>query len=553
MKATVFILLTSLFWHFPVSSALADIDGNNGFITEGYFIRNILDEIETELIASQTVFVGMDKWSCIWTDKSSGIQNGGLFVECRLRHLYRSYYTFKCPDNLGYHINNHRPVCPGVVHKETTAGACPGYRNQCPSPKRSNPVNIATGNKFQEETDYISAVPQSLKFRRYFNSALTNGTPGRYSQGWSSDYFQRIRLEPDADYSLTMTRPDGRLIFYNKDVNTGEWSSPDPGVVETIEEVFDDSGNRTGWLFTTADDSVEEFILAQNGIHGFPIKITERNGLATIIEYDLPVEEGFDGVWHSPDRITGPFGRTIEIHYHTNNKVDYIVDPAGNRIDYIYENTDSGNLVAVVYPDNTPADNSDNPRKIYHYEDINFPHNLTGITDENGNRYSTYIYDSQGRATASIHHEGSSVVGDSIYITYNGDSVDVTDVQGETRRYSFDIKHGVANVASIIEPLSGQPRPCAGCGSYRSATYDNNGFPASRTDFNGVTTTYVYNSRGLEASRTEAADTPVARTISTEWHPEFRLPTKIQEPGRETVFVYDEKGLLIERKESEIQ
>lgn len=553
MKVTVFLQLILSIWWLPVTSVLAEIDGDNGFLTDGYFSLSFRGEIEAELREAQTVFVGMDTWNCIWTDKSSGIQNGGLFVECRLRHLYRSYYTFKCPDNLGYHINNLDPVCPGEVHEEITAGDCPGYRNQCPSPKRSNPVNIATGNKFQVETDYISAVAQSLTFRRYFNSVLAEDTPGRYSQGWSSDYFQRIRIQPDADYSLTMTRPDGRLILFNKNVNTGAWSSPDPGVVETIEEVFDDNGNRTGWLFKTADDTVEEFILAQNGIQGFPVKITNRYGQTTTIEYDLPVEDGFDGVWHSPDRITGPFGRTIQIHYHANNKLDYIVDPAGNHIDYVYENGDSGNLVAVVYPDDTPEDTSDNPKEIYHYEDSNYPYHLTGITDENGNRYSTYIYDNQGRATASIHHEGVNVVGDSVYITYNGDTVDVTDVRGETRTYSFDIQHGIANVAGIIDPSSGEGKLCADCGPYKSATYDDNGFPASKTDFNGVTTNYIYNSRGLETLRTEAVGTPVARTISTEWHPEFRLPTKIQEPGRETVFVYDENGLLIERTEREIQ
>ena len=91
---------------------------------------------------------------------------------------------------------------------------------------------------------------------------------------------------------------------------------------------------------------------------------------------------------------------------------------------------------------------------------------------------------------------------------------------------------------------------CANCGKYKSATYDSNGFISSRTDFNGNTTTYVHNSRGLETSRTEAAGTPQERTITTEWSADFRLPTKITEPGKVTTFTYDSQGRLLERKET---
>jgi uncharacterized protein RhaS with RHS repeats len=67
---------------------------------------------------------------------------------------------------------------------------------------------------------------------------------------------------------------------------------------------------------------------------------------------------------------------------------------------------------------------------------------------------------------------------------------------------------------------------------------------ASNTDWKGSVTTYVHNDRGLETSRTEASGTPGARNIATACHPIFNLHTKVTEPKRETVFVYDAEGRL---------
>ena len=39
--------------------------------------------------------------------------------------------------------------------------------------------------------------------------------------------------------------------------------------------------------------------------------------------------------------------------------------------------------------------------KTYHYEDINYPSYVTGITDHRGMRVSTYAYDTAGRAVST--------------------------------------------------------------------------------------------------------------------------------------------------------
>ena len=76
-------------------------------------------------------------------------------------------------------------------------------------------------------------------------------------------------------------------------------------------------------------------------------------------------------------------------------------------------------------------------------------------------------------------------------------------------------------------------------------TYDLNGYLASKTDWKGVTTNYSYDlARNLEIRRTEAVGTPEERTITTEWHPDYRLRTRVVEPGRETLYSYDAQGRL---------
>src|SRR5262249_16904095 len=98
---------------------------------------------------------------------------------------------------------------------------------------------------------------------------------------------------------------------------------------------------------------------------------------------------------------------------------------------------------------------------------------------------------------------------------------------------------------------------CPTCSEPKATTYDNAGYPSSRTDYNGNVTQYTYDdSRGLEVSRTEAAGTPQARTITTQWHTTYHLPTLISvyaggnasgTPIRTTSFGYDTSGNQLTR------
>jgi YD repeat-containing protein len=146
----------------------------------------------------------------------------------------------------------------------------------------------------------------------------------------------------------------------------------------------------------------------------------------------------------------------------------------------------------------------------------------------------SYSYDSAGRAIDEV----SPAVGSNTnryQLNYDTDSTTVTDPLGNSSTYGFQTILGVPRSTGSSQPAG------SGCGPAASTiSYDANGNVASRTDFAGKITTYTYDvSRNLETQRVEASGTSNARTITTDWHGVWRLPTKIAEPRKLTSFIYN--------------
>src|SRR5712671_1892938 len=190
--------------------------------------------------------------------------------------------------------------------------------------------------------------------------------------------------------------------------------------------------------------------------------------------------------------------------------------------------------------------NADNTTVQYLYENTSFKNALTGIIDENGTRYSTWTYDSVGRATNSQEAGGA----DAVSVVYGGDgSATATDALGAVRTFGF------ARVGDrgLTTSISGSQ--CPTCSEGKSTTFNDAGWVISRTDYNDNVTQYTNDdARGLEISRTEAFGTARARTITTTWHASFRLPMLISiyaggtatgTPLQTTAFTYDSSGNLL--------
>lgn len=406
-----------------------------------------------------------------------------------------------------------------------------------------NPVNTATGNKFQREVDYRAADGQLLKFERFYNSA---GLLYSKANSFGSDWFRYMGRYWRHTYdrsivevrSATLTtalvyRPDGRVYlfnFYNDQFHT------DADIKDRLVRLPAMSGEGAGWKYTNAlDDTVESY-----DENGKLTSIVDRAGRQVHLSYsDAATPSDIAPVPGLLISVADSHGRALKFIYDAQQRIVAMIDPGDHEHQYTYDTRN--NLTSVIWPTGE--------RISYSYGEAaytagpNFFNLLTGVTDETGARYATYRYDAQGRAISSEHAGGV----DGVALGYNANgTTTVTDARGTVRTYSFQTVLGVRKNTTLSQPC------VSGCGpSAATTTYDANGNVASRTDFNGVKTTYVYDvTRNLETSRTEASGTPEARTITTQWHPTFRLPVRVTEPIRRTDFSYDGQGNLLSRAET---
>ncbi len=364
-----------------------------------------------------------------------------------------------------------------------------------------NPCSPASGNKYQRELDYRSANGR-LVIARYYNSLAPSD--GIFGFGWSSSLTRKLEFDPTSPDLVTIRQASGRgETWVNRD---GVWM----GDADTLLRFEADTG---GYKVTDQRGTVAYFDTS-----GRLVREQSQENLSTGYVYDAD---------QNLTRVNGPFGREINIAYNTSGHIVSITTPDG-ELQYGYD--EAGNLTSVTYPDGNG--------KTYHYEDTVFPHHLTGITDENSDRYATWSYDDSGRVISS-EHAGEA---EKVVLTYNGDgSTTVNDSLGAERTYSFVTLHGVRKVESI------QGDRCTSCsnGDMRERTYDDNGRLTGYTDWRGSRTSLSYNDRGLVQTRTEANGEQQERTTAIEWHAAFNLPTRITQSGSTTNLTYNSTGQLL--------
>ncbi|MGC3980766.1 MAG: RHS repeat-associated core domain-containing protein [Steroidobacteraceae bacterium] len=303
-----------------------------------------------------------------------------------------------------------------------------------------------------------------------------------------------------------VTRDDGQVISFM--LSGGSVVAP-PGFSLKLQQT------ASGFTLTDASDSVETYDSA-----GKLLSIADRTGVIQTINYDSLGRLSL---------IVDTFGHTISLVYGTSGKLASVIDSDGQSIQYSYDTV--SRLATVVTLDGTS--------RAYLYENTSFPNAMTGLVDENGNRLSTWVYDSQGRGTQTYEAGGAG----NHTLVYNTDgTVTVTDALGAVRTFNFG-RYGDRN---LVTGISGSQ--CPTCSEGKATTYDLRGWVSSRTDYNNNVTTYVYDDdRGLELSRTEGYGTAQARTITTQWHATYRLPLLVTEPGRTTGYSYDASGNMLSK------
>lgn len=362
----------------------------------------------------------------------------------------------------------------------------PDTDSACTGKTAGNPVVIANGAKYQEFLDYPPKI--GLGFKRFYST--TNKT-------WSHNYSDRLVV---SDVSLVVERGNGQQISFTVSGSSILPDSIDQGTL---------TRNSQGYVYSSKDGWKISFNSA-----GTMTGKVSPNGTTYTVQKS-----------QSGTTVTGPLG---EIYTITEDQFGQPLGFSTQTYNLKFSYDALRRLVSVI------KNSSPTPSQTLFYADTRFPSYLTSIKDENGVTFASWTYDDQGRGLTSEHAGGAEHVA----IAYNADgSRTVTNGYGKSATYRFQVINGTSYITSI----EGGPTPnCPASNS--SFTYDAQGLLKTKTDAKGSITTYDYNNRGLETSRTEAAGTPEARTITTEWHPTLFLKTKITEPDRITTYRYDGQG-----------
>lgn len=388
---------------------------------------------------------------------------------------------------------------------------------------------------------------------------------------------------------IAATRSDGKVFVFKK---VGADFIGEPDVPDRLVAVLNQNGETEGWTYLNGrSDETERY-----DSKGALLSITTRAGRTRALTYSdgvtndtnvgrypmtappcAHVQPGTPVAAGKLMCVTDTWNRQISFEYDGKGRLKKFIDPAQREYLYRYDGVSGGcnstnttdlvckadNLTEVVYPDGKS--------RTYWYNEsahINdgvacpgntnagngFGHlinSLTGFYDENTVRYATWTYDCQGRATGNVLAGGASAyrVAYGVLDPATGtSSSQVTAVLGTAANpTSVTTSYGFQHVLDVAK-IKSMSKPCLNCGPIANRTYDSNGNVSTSTDWNNVLTKYTYDlARNLETSRTEGVGTLQERKTTTEWHPTLRLPAKIVEGARLTVFTYDTQGNLLSK------
>lgn len=419
-------------------------------------------------------------------------------------------------------------------------------KSDCPCV--GNPIDPQTGGKLATETDY-SASSGLLSFSRAYNSLAPSFAGGMGNKGsWQHNFERSLSTDNNFNYTATAFRADTDMVNFHAS-GSDSWIAAKNSSLRLLREKNSAIGSEMR-LFVPADNSNELY-----DAKGKLLAITRADDqvllsystVSTSVVYPASAPACAASARSTkPGQllcVTNRNGRQLNFVYDNEGWLVKMFDPAGLAYSYEYD-TNTGNLLQMTTPDGY--------RRMYIYNEpentsgANLRNALTGISVERTagvfTRFGTYRYDARGLAISTEHAGGV----DKFTVTY--------DLPNKTR--SVATPGGVASQILIDKRGSqwvrtGESRSAPGVlAASTSSQYDANGNLQTRTDFNGAVTQFTYNTaRNLETKRVEAFGTPEVRTITTEWHATFRLPTRIAMPRRLVTNSYDSAGNLLSSRE----
>ena len=387
-------------------------------------------------------FEGMEVADYYYTYPQFNDFDGSCTVESSEAQIMRisicpnPYMTWKVDQNAC--ANEEFTATVVTTQMECTRGT------KSPSGLFGNPCDVKTGDKYETEKDIDLGW---IELERHYHSGVV-ATSGRWGLGWSDSH--QIHLSIASPY-FGVIEGSGYVTLFMP--TSGEYLAANG------------SGERI-----TADGSNWK-LYRQDGVYTF-------DGAGRLVSRD---NEDASRLFYSYDQhgrlqsIVSAQGRAIEFAYADTSSDAQItgVSSQGSLLaSYTYDN---GRLSTVTYPDGG--------QRTYHYEDARFPRHLTGITAEDGQRFSTFAYDDKGRAISSTHAGGA----DASSFVYTPAGTIATDALGEQSTFTMtSAGEGPPKIASITNSAGTETY------SYYEASTDFRRRLSAKTDRAGVVTKHTY-------------------------------------------------------------
>ena len=389
---------------------------------------------------------------------------------------------------------------PAIVGKSTTSG----YVN--------DPVNVATGNFIEEETDMaFSGVVSACSVTRMYNSVTVFGqhaVSGVFGVGWSSNIESRVQLNVE---NAVWTMVDGREVTFDRMIREDgthgyarapreawwleelplaqlmgeEGSIADP----SLRYILHATGYGASSLLRISDNSGTQHIFSLTGVY-----LGMSAGAGTAVAY-LRDEEGRVGA------IVHQRGARINVEYTEGGLVGAIHSSRGQSVRYEYVTLDGRTHLCAVH--------GDAGTHRYEHDAAGLIHRVVAST---GTVEVTNYYDPAGRIT-----EQDTEYGRRVRYRYlpNG----ITDVSNEDASYTnLWVSDQYARLTAIVDAEGGRA----------SYAYDDFGNRVSVVDRDGSRTTRYSDERG-------------------------RIIREVTDEGAETLFAYDEQDRVVSMTVSAIE
>lgn len=440
---------------------------------------------------------------------------------------------------------------------EVPESNAPDESATCPKPQFGNPIYPLTGSKKETvPTGFVvGGVPLTLTYDSSRQataasigvSAKSLGDLPSFGALWLSSLHRRFAVSQSAmnlklfsggGYIASPQNQGGDFVSDGRgslriaahtlgyrNVNAVNNSIEDYNAAGQLMGRADASGNALTFSYSAAASSIAPAA-------GYLVQVTDNVGRRINFEYVLP---------------TGGVAAT-------DGRISKISNSANQAITTAYDS--AGNLTALTW--------EDGKTRQFLYENSSLPWALTGVVDENNSRYSTFGYDTAGRAISteytggvnkySVNYDGAApglaireVLDPATNTTYRyhgwlvPSSVSMTMPNGENVDLITGNILGVPVITGMSQPAG------SGCLAANSAsTFDARGNQVSRDDFAGKRTCHVYDDKNREILRIEGLSNTVACTAVTSdsatlpagvrrirrlWHPDWSLPTRVVQPG----------------------